>query len=69
MRDQIKILNIIVHINNQCKTEMTSIIWYIYNEFLKKEKDLVEKHKKKEMERLDRIRNIGGSGNERDEKK
>jgi hypothetical protein len=35
---------------------MSSIIWYIYNEYLKKERELVEKAKKKARERLDRIR-------------
>jgi hypothetical protein len=39
--------------------EMTSIIWYIYNEFLKKEKELLEKTRKKEQDRLERNRNIG----------
>jgi hypothetical protein len=39
--------------------EMTSIIWYIYNEALKKERELLEKARKKERERLERIRNIG----------
>jgi len=38
---------------------MTSIIWYIYNEFLKKEKELLEKTRKKEQDRLERNRNIG----------
>ncbi len=38
---------------------MTSIIWYIYNEALKKERELLEKVRKKERDRLDRIRNIG----------
>lgn len=38
---------------------MTSIIWYIYNESLKKERELVEKARRKARERLERIRNIG----------
>jgi len=35
---------------------MTSIIWYIYNEFLKKERELLEKTRKKERERRERHR-------------
>ncbi len=38
---------------------MTGIIWYIYHEFLKKERDLLEKAGKKEQDRLERNRNIG----------
>jgi vacuolar-type H+-ATPase subunit H len=38
---------------------MTSIIWYIYNESLKKERELLEKARKKIREKKDRIRNIG----------
>lgn len=38
---------------------MTSIIWYIYNEFLKKERELLEKARKKERDRRERNRNIG----------
>ena len=33
---------------------MTSIIWYIYNEALKKEHELLEKMRKKERDRLER---------------
>jgi hypothetical protein len=39
--------------------EMTSIIWYIYNEALKKERELLEKARKKEQDRLEHNRNIG----------
>jgi hypothetical protein len=42
---------------------MSSIIWYIYNESLKKERELLEKARKKARERLDRIRNIPDTGN------
>jgi len=38
---------------------MTSIIWYIYQESLKKERELLEKARRKARERLERIRNIG----------
>jgi hypothetical protein len=38
---------------------MTSIIWHIYNESLKKERELVEKARRKAREILERIRNIG----------
>ncbi len=38
---------------------MTSIIWYIYHEALKKEQELLEKMRKKERDRLERTRNIG----------
>jgi hypothetical protein len=38
---------------------MTSIIWHIYNEALKKERELLEKVRKKERERNERISNIG----------
>jgi hypothetical protein len=38
---------------------MTSIIWYIYNESLKKERELLEKARKKFREEKDRIMNIG----------
>ena len=38
---------------------MTSIIWYIYNESLKKEREMLEKTRKKAKERLERIKNIG----------
>jgi hypothetical protein len=38
---------------------MTSIIWYIYNEALKKERELLEKARKKEQDRLEHNRNIG----------
>lgn len=40
---------------------MSSIIWYIYNESLKKEREILEKARKKARDRLDRIRNIGDS--------
>ena len=39
--------------------EMTGTTWYIYNEFVKKERELLEKARKKLRERQDRIRNIG----------
>jgi hypothetical protein len=48
---------------------MSSIIWYIYNESLKKERELLEKARKKARERLDRIRNIPDDGNSNNEKK
>jgi hypothetical protein len=38
---------------------MTSIIWYIYNEVLKKERELLEKARKKERDRLERNGHIG----------
>jgi hypothetical protein len=37
---------------------MTSIIWYIYNEYLKKERELAEKAKKK----FDRLRDGNDAG-------
>jgi hypothetical protein len=62
-------INIPVHINDQCIPKMSSIIWYIYNESLKKERELLEKARKKAQERLDRIRNIPDSGTPPDNKK
>jgi len=47
---------------------MTSIIWYIYNQFLKKEQELLEKARKKEKERQDRVRKLRDSGHSNDEK-
>jgi hypothetical protein len=38
--------------------DMTSIIWYIYNESLKKERELLEKARKKAREALDQRRNL-----------
>jgi len=38
---------------------MTSIIWHIYQESLKKEREFLEKARKRARERLERIRNIG----------
>jgi hypothetical protein len=49
--------------------EMTSIIWYIYNEFLKKEKELLEKTRKKEHDQRDRNRDIRKDPGLSDEKK
>ncbi len=49
--------------------KMTSIIWYIYNEALKKERELLEKARKKERDRLDRISNIGKDPGSSDDKK
>jgi hypothetical protein len=48
---------------------MTSIIWYIYNESLKKERELVEKARRKAHERLERIRNIGKDPGSQDNEK
>jgi hypothetical protein len=48
---------------------MSSIIWYIYNEFVKKERELLEKARKKERDRLERIRNIGKDSGSSDDKK
>jgi hypothetical protein len=48
---------------------MSSIIWYIYNESLKKEQELLEKARKKVQDRLDRIRNITETGNSDNKKK
>lgn len=48
---------------------MSSIIWYIYNESLKKEQELLEKARKKVQDRLDRIRNIPETGNSDNKKK
>jgi len=48
---------------------MTSIIWYIYNEFVKKERELLEKVRKKERDRLERIRNIGKDPGSADDEK
>jgi len=36
---------------------MTSIIWYIYNEYLKKERELLEKAREKARRKYDRLRN------------
>jgi len=49
--------------------EMTSIIWYIYNEALRKERELLEKLRKKERDRLERTRNIGKDPGISDDKK
>ncbi|OPY36619.1 MAG: hypothetical protein A4E35_01888 [Methanoregula sp. PtaU1.Bin051] len=35
---------------------MTSIIWYIHNEYLKKERELMEKAKEKAKKKFDRLR-------------
>ena len=51
-----------------CK-EMTSIIWYIYNEALRKERELLAKVRKKERDRLERISNIGKDPGSLDDKK
>jgi heme exporter protein D len=48
---------------------MTSIIWYIYNEVIKKERELQEKVRKKERERQERIRNIGKDPGSSDDNK
>jgi hypothetical protein len=48
---------------------MSSIIWYIYNESLKKERELLEKARKKARDRLDRIRNIPDAGNSSNDNK
>jgi len=48
---------------------MTSIIWYIYNEALKKEHELLEKMRKKERDRQERTRNIGKNPGSSDDKK
>ena len=48
---------------------MSSIIWYIYNESLKKERELLEKARKKARERLDRIRNIPDTAHSNNDKK
>ncbi len=44
--------------------EMTSIIWYIYNEYLKKERELVEKANKPAGRRSDH----SGNGDEEEQK-
>ncbi len=41
---------------------MTSIIWYIYNEYLKKERELMEKAKEKVKKKIDRTRNGDDAG-------
>ena len=41
---------------------MTSIIWYIYNEYLKKERELMEKAKEKAKKKFDRLRNGDDEG-------
>jgi len=48
---------------------MSSIIRYIYNKSLKKERELLEKARKKARERLDRIRNIPDAGDSDNKKK
>lgn len=48
---------------------MSGIIWYIYNESLKKERELLEKARKKARDRLDWIRNIPYTGNSNNDKK
>jgi hypothetical protein len=35
---------------------MTSIIWYIYNEYLKKERELAEKAKENVKKKIDHLR-------------
>ena len=62
-------INIPVHITIQCTPDMSSIIWYIYNESLKKERELLEKARKKARERLDRIRNVPNAGNSSNDNK
>jgi hypothetical protein len=62
-------INIPVHITNQCTSDMSSIIWYIYNESLKKERELLEKARKKARDRLDHIRNIPDTSNSNNDKK
>jgi hypothetical protein len=62
-------INIPVHITIQCTSDMSSIIWYIYNESLKKERELLEKARKKARERLDRIRDIPDTSNSNNDKK
>jgi hypothetical protein len=62
-------INIPVHITIQCTPDMSSIIWYIYNESLKKERELLETARKKARERLDRIRNITDAGNSSNDNK
>lgn len=47
---------------------MTSIIWYIYNEYLKKERELMEKAKEKAKKKFDRLRN-GDDAGTNDERK
>ena len=48
---------------------MTSIIWYIYNEYLKKERDLLEKAREKARRKYDRLRNGDDAGTGDEEKK
>lgn len=48
---------------------MTSIIWYIYNEYLKKERELAERAKEKVRKKLDRLRNGDDAGTMEDGKK
>lgn len=62
-------INIPVHITNQSTSGMTSIIWYIYNESLKKERELLEKAKKKAKESLDTLRNIPDSRTSQNDEK
>ena len=44
------------------RAEMTSIIWYIYNEYLKKERELAEKAQEKVRKQVDRLRNGDNAG-------
>jgi len=62
-------INIPVHITIRCTSDMSSIIRYIYNKSLKKERELLEKARKKARERLDRIRNIPDAGDSDNKKK
>lgn len=48
---------------------MTSIIWYIYNEYLKKERELAERAKEKVRKKLDRLRNGDDAGTGNGQKK
>ncbi len=41
---------------------MTSIIWYICNEYLKKERELAEKAQEKVRKQVDRLRNGDNAG-------
>jgi len=41
---------------------MTSIIWYIHNEYPKKERELMEKAKEKAKKKFDRLRNGDDAG-------
>jgi hypothetical protein len=44
------------------RAELTSIIWYIYNEYLKKERELAEKAQEKVRKQVDRLRNGDNAG-------